>query len=250
MKPIRTVFSICIAANFGLAVGSAAEAQDSGWRYEVAPYIWGAGISGTVAAAPGLPPAEVDASFSDILKRLDMGAFVFGAATKDRFGLMADLQYISLSEDAEALGGLLSGTVESKTLVFSLGAEWVLSETETGELRAIGGGRLWKTDTDIALTVGPGGGTISGSDDWWDAMVGLRGRHNLSDKSYLTGVALVGGGGSDFMADVFLGYGYRLSERTALTGGYRFLKVDRRNGDFVYDVEQQGILLGLNFSFE
>ncbi|SLN09540.1 hypothetical protein PEL8287_00020 [Roseovarius litorisediminis] len=252
MKPripfAKASVNAVIAATLTLAT-SAAWAEETGWSYELAPYLWGSGISGTSSVVSALPPANVDASFSDILENLDAGAMFFGSATKDRFGIMGDLQYVSLSGAATGSGGLLSGSVENKLLILSLGGEWIASRTDTSEVRLIGGVRHWDTETNIALTVGPSGGTASGSDQWWDAMVGARGRYNLNEKSYLTGVALFGGGGSDFMADVFAGYGYRLSERTSLVGGFRYLSVDRNDGGFVYDVEQQGVLLGVNFTF-
>ncbi|TDQ10387.1 hypothetical protein DEV91_1531 [Phyllobacterium brassicacearum] len=42
---------------------------EQGWTFTVAPYFWAAGISGDVGLF-GLPPVEVDASFSDIFDHL------------------------------------------------------------------------------------------------------------------------------------------------------------------------------------
>jgi len=226
-------------------------AQDNGWQFEVSPYLWGSDISGTVAAAPGLPPLDVDASFSDILENLEIGAMIAGTARKGRLGLMGDLQYVKLGGSGSTPGDLFSGgSYDVNLFVLTLGAESVIAETAQGELRLLGAARRWHVDTDITLTPGVAAGRrISGSDTWWDGLVGLRGRFNLSDRSYLAGTALIGAGGSDFTTDVFAGVGYALSDTAALVSGYRYLSTDRHDGDFIYDVEQQGIMLGVTLTF-
>jgi opacity protein-like surface antigen len=55
--------------------------------------------------------------------------------------------------------------------------------------------------------------------------------------------------GSRIMADVFGGVGYRFTDSISTTVGYRWMKVDRDEGGFLYDVEQQGIIAGLTFTF-
>jgi len=52
------------------------------------------------------------------------------------------------------------------------------------------------------------------------------------------------------MADVFGGIGYRFARPgLSTTIGYRWMKVDYEDGDFLYDVEQQGIMAGMIFKF-
>ncbi|AOZ71153.1 hypothetical protein LPB142_16815 (plasmid) [Rhodobacter xanthinilyticus] len=82
-----------------------------------------------------------------------------------------------------------------------------------------------------------------------DGLAGVNWQADTSAKTFVTGWAMVGAGGSDFTADVFAGLGYRISERNSIVGGYRYLSVDREDGDFLYDVEQQGLMLGLSLPF-
>lgn len=51
------------------------------------------------------------------------------------------------------------------------------------------------------------------------------------------------------MLDLFGGVGYRFSDATSATIGYRWLKIDYDHYDFLFDVRQQGIAAGLTFRF-
>jgi len=250
----RSAFPAVVAV-FGLAGSNGlANAQDSvsGWDFNIAPYLWGSGISGTVAPFSALPPAEIDASFSDIVEELDFGAMIAGSATRGDYGVFGDLQYIKLSSGGATPGPAFGNvSVSTKMTIASLAGEYVVVDTPTSELRILGGARYWNVDLDFNLSAGAlPGRSAPGGDSWVDGIIGVRGQSDLSDQFYLTGWAMAGGGGSEFMGDVFGGVGYRLTERTALIGGYRYLTVDRRENDgFIYDVEQQGLVVGANFGF-
>ena len=69
---------------------------EEGWTFTVAPYFWAAGISGDVGLF-GLPPVEVDASFSDIFDHLDFGAMAIGEARYDRYSIFGDIIYTKIS---------------------------------------------------------------------------------------------------------------------------------------------------------
>ena len=47
---------------------------------------------------------------------------------------------------------------------------------------------------------------------------------------------------------MFAGVGYRITDTALLYGGYRYLNVDY-DRSYVFDVEIQGIMLGLDFRF-
>ena len=88
---------------------------EEGWTFSVAPYFWAAGISGDVGSF-GLPPIDVDASFSDIFDHLDFGAMAIGEARNDRFSIFADVMYSKLGGDGETPGPLFDSVdVTSET---------------------------------------------------------------------------------------------------------------------------------------
>jgi len=244
-RPIGLVAALCLPG------GAFAQESDGGWHYSFTPYLWGAGINGNVATVPGVPETNFDASFSDILDNLDFGAMAVFRARKDNFGLFGDLLYIKISAGQGTAGSEYGeAQADVRNTILTLGGDYVISSNSKTVIRLAGGLRYWDVKTDLGLTAGTSPAVSgSGSDQWLDAIVGVTWRSDLGPKTYLTGWAMVGGGGSDHTADLFAGLGYRFNDRTSLVGGYRYIDVDRRSGDFVYDVEQQGAMLGVAFAF-
>ncbi|MBB93369.1 MAG: hypothetical protein CML68_01995 [Rhodobacteraceae bacterium] len=228
-----------------------ASAQE--WSFSVAPYLWAAGQSGTVGVLPGVPPADIDLSFGDILEDLEASVMVVGQARLGRFAISADLQYIRTTTEGETPGPLYGATeVRTETFMATLTADYQVSAAPEGELWASAGLRYW--DVDNRLTLAPGtlpGRVTDGTGRWVDPMIGLRGRYALTDAVELTGWAYLGGFGvgSDLTTDVFAGLAYGFSDRITGTLGWRHLTVDRTDGDFVYDVSQSGPVLGVAFHF-
>ena len=72
-----------------------------------------------------------------------------------------------------------------------------------------------------------------------------------SSKFYVNGFILIGGfgAGSDFMWDGNLNLGYQWTETISTTVGYRYLAVNYENDDFLYDVSQDGPILGFSWRF-
>ncbi len=227
--------------------------EPSGWSYTVSPYLWAAGISGKVGTLPGLPPADVDDSFSDILDDLRFAGMVAGSARKGRFALAGDLQYVETEAESSSLAPFFnSEKLISKTFILSALGEYVVLEEGRSNLRVSAGARLWSVDTNLKLTSGIlSGRTIEGDDTWVDPVVGVRGTIDVSQDVFLAGWGMVGGFGlgSDVMADVFGGIGYRFTDSISSTIGYRWMKVDRDENGFLYDVEQSGIIAGITFAF-
>ena len=68
--------------------------------------------------------------------------------------------------------------------------------------------------------------------------------------SFLGAFALGGFGvASDLMWDASLNLGYQWTKGFATTIGYRYLDVDYEKNGFLYDVAQDGLILGLSWRF-
>lgn len=223
----------------------------SDWEYAITPYIWGAGLSGDVGVLPGVPPAEVDLSFGDIFDDLEFAGMVVFSANNGRFGFGGDIQFIETQSDGVTPGPLYDATrVKSENTIITFTGDYVVDRTESSQVTAYAGVRYWSVESELSLTGGTAPDTtVRGSDEWFDALAGLRGRVDLSDQLYLAGWAALGGGGSDLMTDFFGGVGYKFTPTTSGVVGWRYLSVDRSDGDFVYDISQSGPILGLRFSF-
>lgn len=255
VAPRRRVSSLAaLCASVALALPAAA--QDSGaggWSWAVTPYLWGSGLSGEIGVFPGVPPVDIDLSFSDILSNLDMAAFATLSGNNGRFGISGDLQYTKLSAGSRSLAPLWGQAQVRTTLtVVTLLGDYKISESPVHELWLSGGLRYWDVETSVALTPGlRPGRSGAGADSWFDPVIGLRGQRKVGDRTYLTGWAYVGGFGlgSDEMADLFGGIGYDFSDRVAGVFEYRWMSVDRTDGSFVFDVVQQGPMAGVTFRF-
>jgi len=60
---------------------------------------------------------------------------------------------------------------------------------------------------------------------------------------------LVGAGGADVDWDVAAVLGYRFNDRFSAVAGYRALGVDYSDDGFLFDVVQQGPILGITMHF-
>src|SRR5689334_4628461 len=124
MTPIA-VRQIAVGAGVAiLGVTSSAWADDAvdlrptdDWSFTIEPYAWAAGMKGTAATLPPLPPIKVDASFSDILKNLDIAAMVGAELRYQKFAAYADIIYTDISADANTPRGILFDNIRVESQV-------------------------------------------------------------------------------------------------------------------------------------
>jgi hypothetical protein len=128
-----------------------------------------------------------------------------------------------------------------------------LVEKPSAFLDLIAGVRYWSVDSTLSLRAGAlPEREVSNKEDWVDPLVGLKGLSFLgASKFFISGGLAIGGfgAGSDFMWDAQGHLGYRWTKTFSTTIGYRYLEVDYENDGFLYDVAQQGPVLGLSWRF-
>ncbi|MCW1924458.1 hypothetical protein OKA05_17965 [Luteolibacter arcticus] len=225
--------------------------KSSGWEFSGAIYAPLMGLEGDIGVA-GLT-TEVDLSFGDILKELDGGATAAFEARYDRWSITGDFIWLKLSGSAQAVASSYIGLKQEQILAsLTLGYEIYGSESTTIDLLA--GGALNSMDVDLQLFTPNLPVTIrgaSGSEEWIDPFVGLRIRHQLSDRWSLWVRGDYGGFevSSDEYWQVIAGISYRLSEHTSLAMAYRIMSVDYHQAGFDYDTKMEGPNLGLIFQF-
>lgn len=221
------------------------------WSVEVAPYFWAAGMSGQVASF-GAPSVDVNMGFSDILDDLRFSAMVAAEIRNGPFSLSTDLFYLKLGTDQATPRGVLATSVELDSSTMSATALAGYSVLDRANLRldAVFGARLWSVENTLKFKGGIfGGQSFKDSETWVDAMGGIKGRLNVTDRIYFTGSAIAGGGSSNFGWDVMGGIGYEISRHFSAVAGYRALGVDYKNGSFDFDVTVQGPIAGGSIKF-
>lgn len=220
------------------------------WTFTVAPYMWITGLEGRIATLPPLPPAEVDISFGDVLDNLDMALMGLVEARKGRFGLSGEILYLSVSVGGDLPGPEFSkADYEEDLLSATFAASYALTQDVDHHLDAVAGVRFWDLDNTLQLAAGDmPATTISEQESWNDLFVGLKGKTRLNDHWYLAGSAYAAvAGDSDSFWDVFGGVGYEYSDTFSLVVGYRHQEVDYEKGDFLFDIEMSGPIVGLVF---
>lgn len=229
------------------------------WHFQLTPYAWLAGQKGTVGTLPGLPPADIDVNFYDDIVGNIKGAMILaGEARKGRFGVVMDVTYTDIEmEDPTPLGIFYSSlTSRTKSWMVSAAGSYRLAKDQWAFLDAIGGVRYWSIDSELTLQ-GPrfaflSERSISNREDWFDPIIGMKGLTPIGESMFFVSGAFVIGGfsiGSDFMWDGNLNLGYQWTKGFSTTIGYRYLDVDYDDDGFLYDVVQDGLILGLSWRF-
>lgn len=119
------------------------------------------------------------------------------------------------------------------------------------ELDVLAGARYVAVKSDIDFKGGRFDQSSLDLDEAWvDPLIGIRLNHQINEKWNAILRADVGGFGvsSDFVWEVFGGFGYQVTETTTLFAGYRHLDVDY-DRSFTFDVEMSGFVIGGKFSF-
>jgi hypothetical protein len=201
-------------------------------------------------------------SFGDIFDNLKFGGMVVGEAHNGTWGLLVDVIYVKI-EDEESVTRPIAGvpvsldaSVETSSLTATIMGEYRAVSQPTATVDLMAGARIWSVDNDIEISLSAGGpplAAFSGSDGstWVDPIVGIKGRLDIDPSWYVAGWGMVGGFGaaSDVTWDVFGGVGYQWNEWLSLVAGYRAMGVDYEDDGFVYDVVQQGPVLGAVMRF-
>ena len=215
-------------------------AQNDGWRFEVAPYGLLAGMSGNVAVH-GVP-ADVDVGFGDIWKNLQFGAMGRVSAHYGQWGLSTDLIYMGL--------GAVKNNVDVGV------DQWMVQPSLEYQVNnwfgVLAGARYYNLNLDVR---GPMGRTRSGTQEWWDPVVGGQVRLPLAQKVSVRIRGDIGGfgAGSSFAWQLEPMLHLRVKEWMSMQAGYRLVDVDYETGSgpdrFRYDILSQGPQFGMTFHF-
>ena len=243
--------SVVYALTAGCLIVSVSSAQAAEeWTSRVALYGWATHLDAKVSH-PHLPTVSVDRSFSDILKTIDLAAMGMLETRKGDFGLLLDGMYVQMKDGASATQGPLTVdanlTMDLTTLM--LAGQYRISQTPTSYADLMLGVRGWSVKTDI--TIDPLNLQDKRSKQWADLMVGAKGTYDLNQEWFASWSAMVGGFdiSSNWVNDLHLGVGYRISENSAVQLGYRYLDVDYSQGNFDIDTKLGGLILGIDYRF-
>ena len=241
-----------------LALYSSSTLASENWQFQLEPYVMGTSISGD-AAIGRVSGVELDVDFSTILENLEMAAMIKGEAIHSSgWGILLDYAFMDLghkkssSRDGYLDANLRQGTLEALALH--------RFKYKHGYIDYLAGIRWWDNDINLTLdpAIIPGSSLIKNTEDWIDAVAGMRWSHKIANNWAFSGRADVGGFGleADFTTSIELGFAYHISELMTLSMRYRGLWVNYDNEEnentsahFKYDTVTHGPILGLAFKF-
>jgi hypothetical protein len=228
-----------------------AASADDDWHVGVTPYIWFAGLHGTVGVLGH--DIGVHASFGDIFSYLNIGLMGAVEARKKRVLLVTDVMWMRLSDEKGIpLNDVGIQSVDAKVNQFILTPRvgYRVVDSEKLKIDAIVGFRYWHLGESLEFTPSLMGG-VSGSQNWVDALGGARIHIPLSQKAMITIAGDAGGGGanSDYQVGGLLGY--KISKKCILQAGYRYLDVNYRSSStFSYNTATSGLLFGVTINLK
>jgi hypothetical protein len=226
---------------------------NDGWHFVFTPYIWFAGMHGTVGALGH--ETSVHASFGDIASYLNIGAMGAFEARYNRVIMPVDFIWMKLSDEkgipiTDHVDSVKT-TVRETLLTPKIG--YRIADGKRVRVDALFGIRYWHLSNDlIAITGGAQvGNGIFKSANWVDGVAGGRIQFALSPKTFAAISGDAGGGSARSDWQVGGALGYKFKPKWALLVGYRYLSINYRpNGadQFIYNVNMPGLALGATYN--
>jgi opacity protein-like surface antigen len=257
---VLSVAGLMAMASLAAPDRAAAQGLFEGWTLgAVTIYGWVPGMEGAQEGPDGEPILSLDSV--GILDVLDFAFMGTAEIRRDRVGLVFDLNYADLGADGSARGTIIPGADPANaevdtTLLMTTGAVTyrVLEEDRTW-LDVYGGFRYFDVSSDFRASIPALGFEVerSGSVDWVDGIVGLRGRAPLGDRLGVTALVDVGGFGigssSDLTWQAQATLDYSFTERLIGRLGYRYVSIDYDDSGLKLDLDLSGPLVGLTWTF-
>jgi hypothetical protein len=228
-------------------------AEDGGWHVAITPYLWFAGNHGTVGVRGH--NASVHASAGDLLSHLDIGLMGAAEARYDRVVINGDLMWIRIS-DGKALPftglGAVSADVRVGELVWTSKLGYRVINSEKFKLDANAGIRYWHLGQKLSFNPSILGINFNGSQNWVDVVVGGRAQLPLGKKAVIDLAGDVGGWDATAKLDYQFAtlLGFKLCSKWTAVMGYRYLFIDYRQNNAVFNTVTSGGLIGLTYTFK
>jgi hypothetical protein len=239
--------AVLIAIGF---VRPAAAQSNDGWKFDFVPlYFWATELDGRLATGPVTVPVYLE--FADAADNLG-GAFSFHfEASRGRWGLLTDVNYIQLTSTApfNVGGRTFERSFELDNVMFEAGGYYVVNE-QAG-FGVLAGLRTYTLSPTVEFTGTNTGATpIDTGDTAANAFAGVVIRPRINDKWRFIGRADIGAGEADLTWSGVVGLEYRFKPWGGLEFGYKGLGIDVKSGQqdrLTYDVTHYGPIFGLRF---
>ena len=246
-------YAVMMASIALLTAGSVQAAEDSGWKFEVTPYAWLAGLEGDLTIANR--EVEFDKSFSDLFDATELAGSVRLGAEYNRFLVGGMLDYFSMSTDELDVDDQPNrGSIDSDLFLAEVAVGYRVDGFAEGQTFGVMVG-VRSTQIDNKLK-SDAGGSVSRDNDLVDGMFYLLPSvpvfPSKIDGLRFNPVLGIGAGDSDLVYEMFPQFQYQITDVAALRIGYRtagWKFEGDRNDDNELDISMSGLIAGLGFVF-
>lgn len=264
--PVRALRALLLSA-FLLPAAVRADDGDS-WVFGAGIYGWLPDISGRTSFPDG-SGGDFTVSVGDILDNLEFTFQGMFDARKGNWGLFTDVVYLDLGKSEQAFReGTIGGTpipadvtasvrFDMKSLIWTAAGYYRMLDREGAFFDVLAGLRYadieqslsWSLTGNIGQLPLPGregGATLA--PDFWDFVIGLRGRGVLGQNGtwFIPYYADIGTGDSDLTAQAFAGIGYAFSWGEVVAV-WRYLEYDPPSDTPIQEIDFSGPLVGVAF---
>jgi len=218
-------------------------------------YGWLPWIDAEIDSTSGGGSTSTSISAGDVLDALKFAFMAAGEVHYGRVGFLHDTVYSELGTGGNLSGPFSSDIDVDTTMLLALNALGYQVYAQDGWLlEPFAGARYVDIETDVSIKGGgPLGLAASASVevDYWEPVIGLRGRMPLNDKLSAGGFINIGGfgAGSEFTWDLFVGLDYALNDWLSTNAGFRYLSIDYEADGADIDLDTYGPVLGMTIRF-
>ena len=248
-------------------VAAQAQSPAESWKFEAAIYGWFPGISGSSSFPTGASGPSIDVSAGQMIDAMKFAFMGQLQGRKGKWGIWSDLVYSDMGGSQHgsrdfAVGGHQVGvdadlSFDAKNWVWSLAGLYNLDARPTSTVDLLFGARMldqkqtldWALSSTIAQLPGRSGSSDINS-RYWDAIVGIKGRHSLGEggKWFLPYYLDVGGGHSKLTWQISAGLAYQF-DWGAMGVTWRYLDYQFKSGEPIDNMSMNGPTIGVVFQW-
>ncbi len=235
------------------------EPLNNNWKITIAPYIWGTSMNGRVGVAS--QSAQVDQSFSDILKQLDMAGMLALDVERNGVGLFFNGMYASMSDHANngpySVHDRNQFSLISGGISYEIYNHYIFGHSGLLKVQPYAGFRYTENNVTLTFDVPAQALTLKNNQYWTDPIVGMRLISAFYNGFNINIAGDVGGlnRSTQYSYNVMALLGYQPQTRwknTRFYAGYRLLDQHYQHGNglqrFDWDMKIAGPILGVAFT--
>jgi hypothetical protein len=245
----QAVCFFCLVVSLIFCGSNSALAQDQApdsFSWSVTPYLWASETKLDLTLRNGLSVGDT-VSFRDLLDTLDTAFMIHAEGGKGKWSMYGDLTYLDMSDSNERQ--LLTIDSESEQTFLDLGAAYWPGGVNSN-LSLLGGLRYSGFDDRYTFRAADQTiGTRRTTSDYYDALIGIRYRFDLSERWSLLTRADYSFGDSEGIYVVNANFSVTVGKRrqNRILFGYQYKQAEFKDGDLKSNFTYYGPMAGFNF---